>query len=125
MYLKLTRSGGHSYLQLLESFRNEEGKPQQRTVATLGRLHEVDGGIDSLLHGLQRVGPLHHSHLGVLGWLETVSVPEVDSASLTHQQLLPSMGALMDHRDAVDAIVPGLLRAQVRHGQGGAIRASV
>lgn len=36
MYLKLTRSGGHSYLQLVESFRNQEGKPRRRTVATLG-----------------------------------------------------------------------------------------
>ena len=41
MYLKLTRSGGHSYLQLVESFRNEDGKPRQRTIATLGRLDEV------------------------------------------------------------------------------------
>jgi len=54
MYLKLTRSGGHSYLQLVESFRNEDGKPRQRTVATLGRLDEVGGGVDSLLHGLLR-----------------------------------------------------------------------
>ena len=54
MYLKLTRSGGHSYAQLVESFRNEDGKPRQRTHATLGRLDEVGGGVDSLLHGLLR-----------------------------------------------------------------------
>ena len=30
------RSGGHSYVQLVESYRNEDGKPRQRTIATLG-----------------------------------------------------------------------------------------
>lgn len=25
MFIKLTRSGGHSYVQLVESYRNEEG----------------------------------------------------------------------------------------------------
>jgi len=53
------------------------------------------------------------SKLGVLRWLETVSIPEVDTASLTHQQLLRSMDALMDHRDAVDGVVAGLLRPLV------------
>jgi hypothetical protein len=53
------------------------------------------------------------SKLGVLRWLETVSIPEVDTASLTHQQLLRSMDALMDHRDAVDDVVAGLLRPLV------------
>jgi hypothetical protein len=47
MFLKPTRSGGHTYLQLVESFRNESGQPRQRTVATLGRLDEVGGGVDS------------------------------------------------------------------------------
>jgi len=50
------------------------------------------------------------SKLGVLRWLKTVNIPEVDTASPTHQQLLRSMDALMDHRDAVDGVVAGLLR---------------
>jgi hypothetical protein len=50
------------------------------------------------------------SKLGVLRWLETVSIPEVDTATLTHQQLLRSMDALMDHQEAVDDVVAGLLR---------------
>ena len=54
MFIRLTRPGGHSYLQLVKSFRNEEGKPRQRTVATLGRLDETGGGVDSLLNGLLR-----------------------------------------------------------------------
>ena len=45
------------------------------------------------------------SKLGVLRWLKTVSIPEVDSAALTHQQLLRSMDALMDHQEAVDDVV--------------------
>ena len=53
------------------------------------------------------------SKLGVLRWLETVSLPEVDTASLTHQQLLRSMDALMDHQSAVDAVVASLLRPLV------------
>ena len=50
------------------------------------------------------------SKLGVLRWLQTVSMPGVDTAKLTHQQLLRSMDALMDHQDAVDDCVAGLLR---------------
>ncbi len=54
MFLKPTKSGGHTYLQLVESYRNEAGQPRQRTVASLGRLDEVGGGLDSLLAGLLR-----------------------------------------------------------------------
>ena len=176
MFIKLTRAGGHSYLQLVESFRNEEGKPRQRTVATLGRLDETGGGVDSLLNGLLRAKgmpasaaappqvafesalalgdvwaldqlwkelgfdalhrvfrkaryttPVEHairvmvfnrlcdpeSKLGVLRWLETVSIPDLDVASLTHQHLLRSMDALMDHPEGVDDVVTGLLRPLV------------
>ena len=173
MFIKLTRSGGRCYVQLVESYRNEEGKPRQRTVATVGRLDEAGGAVDSLLNGLLRATgreapspappqvqfesalalgdvwaldqlwrelgfvslaavfrraryttPVEHvlrvmvfnrlcnpeSKLGVLRWLETVSVPEVDTAELTHQQLLRSMDALMDHQEAVDEVVASLLR---------------
>ena len=173
MFIKLTRSGSHTYAQLVESFRDVNGKPRQRTVATLGRIDESDGAVDSLLTGLLRARgkstdltaapqvefesalalgdvwaldqlwrelgfdslggvfrkaryttPVEHalrvmvfnrlcdpeSKLGVLRWLETVSIAQVDTASLTHQQLLRSMDALMDHQDAVDDVVAGLLR---------------
>lgn len=173
MFIKLTRSGGHTYAQLVESFRDEHGKPRQRTVATIGRVDEVDGQVDSLLSGLLRAkgrslgetsvpqvrfesalalgdvwaldqlwhelgfdrlagvfrrarftNPIEHalrvmvfnrlcdpdSKLGVLRWLQTVSMPGIDAEALTHQQLLRSMDALMDHQDAVDECVAGLLR---------------
>lgn len=37
-------------------------------------------------------------------------MPGVDLATLTHQQLLRSMDALMDHQAAVDDCIAGLLR---------------
>ena len=55
MFIKLTRSGGRSYAQLVESFRDEQGRPRQRTLATLGRSDEVGGQVDALLQGLLRV----------------------------------------------------------------------
>ena len=53
MFIKVTQSGNRRYAQLVESFRNEEGKPRQRTVCTLGRL-EVGGEVDTLMASLQR-----------------------------------------------------------------------
>ena len=176
MFIKLTRSGGHSYVQLVESYRNEEGKPRQRSVATLGRVDESGGGVDSMLNGLLRAKglpaaaaappqiafesalalgdvwaldqlwkelgfgalarvfrkaryttPIEHairvmvfnrlcdpeSKLGVLRWLETVSIPDVDVQGLTHQHLLRSMDALMARPDGVDEVITGLLRPLV------------
>jgi transposase len=173
MFIKLTRSGERTYAQLVESFRDEHGKPRQRTVATLGRIDEADGQVDALLNGLLRakgrpVGDgaapqvrfesalalgdvwaldcLWHelgfsglgaifrrarfstavehalrvmvfnrlcdpeSKLGVLRWLLSVSMPGIDVAKLSHQHLLRSMDALMDHQQAVDDCVAQLLR---------------
>ena len=50
------------------------------------------------------------SKLGVLRWLTSVSMPDIDGDKLTHQQLLRSMDALMDHQAAVDDCVAALLR---------------
>ena len=47
MFIKLTKSGGHTYVQLVESYRDESSRPRQRTVCTLGRLDEVGGQVDS------------------------------------------------------------------------------
>ena len=52
MFIKVTQSGSRRYAQLVESFRNVEGKPRQRTVCALGRLEaggEVDTQIASML----------------------------------------------------------------------------
>jgi transposase len=50
------------------------------------------------------------SKLGVLRWLETVAMPGIDTESITHQHLLRSMDALMEHQDEVDRVVTRLLR---------------
>ena len=176
MFTKLTRSGGHTYVQLVESYRDETGRPRQRTVSTLGRLDESGGQVDSLLKGLLRAKgmpssmgeppqvafestlalgdvwaldqlwkelgfdalasvfrraryttPVEHairvmvfnrlcdadSKLGVLRWLQTVSMPQVEVEALTHQHLLRSLDALMDHQEAVDDLVAKLLRPLV------------
>ena len=173
MFLKVSSSGGHRYVRLVESFRNENGQPRQRTVATLGRLDESGGPVDALLNALLRakgrpagegdpsqvrfesalalgdvwtLDALWHelgfhglgaifrrarfttavehairvmvfnrlcnpdSKLGVLRWLHTVSMPGIEVDKLTHQHLLRSMDALMDHQQAVDDCVAHLLR---------------
>jgi len=53
------------------------------------------------------------SKLGVLRWLQTVAIPDIEVKAVTHQQLLRSMDALMDNQDAVDGVVAGLLRPLV------------
>ena len=175
MYVKITNSGARRYVQLVESFRDDSGKVKKRTVATLGRLDQLGGELDSVINGLLKVagreplgakapppsvsfesaralgdvwaltelwkelgfGELRRvfrrrrhttdvealirvmvlnrlcdpdSKLGVVRWLETVALPEVEVAGITHQQLLRSMDALMDHQCEVDAVVAGLLR---------------
>ncbi|GMV02989.1 MAG: IS1634 family transposase [Burkholderiaceae bacterium] len=173
MFVKLTRSGPRTYVQLAESFRDNQGKPRQRTLATLGRLDESGGQVDAVLDALLRAKgrargdraapqvrfesalalgdvwaldelwrelgfdqlagvfrrarhttPVEQalrvmvfnrlcdpdSKLGVLRWLQTVRVGSMRTEAITHQQLLRSMDALMDHQEAVDACVASLLR---------------
>lgn len=173
MFVKLTRSGSRTYVQLVESFRDDDGKPRQRTLATLGRIDESGGQVDAVLDALLRAKgrargdgaapqvrfesalalgdvwvldelwrelgfdqlagvfrraryttPVEHalrvmvfnrlcdpdSKLGVLRWLQTVRIGSMRTEAITHQQLLRSMDALMDHQEAVDAYVASLLR---------------
>ena len=53
MFIKVTKSGARRYAQLVESFRNDEGQPRQRTICTLGRL-EPGGDVDTLIASLRR-----------------------------------------------------------------------
>ena len=53
MFIKVTQTGNRRYAQLVESFRNVEGKPRQRTICTLGRL-EPGSEVDTLIASLQR-----------------------------------------------------------------------
>lgn len=176
MFVKITCSGSRRYLQLVEAYRDEFGKPKQRTVATLGRLDQMGDQLDQVMAGLARAtgkslpaeitptiafesarafgdvwaltelwheqgfdrlrrvfGRTRHamdveallrimvfnrlcdpeSKLGVLRWLETVSLPGLLLESVSHQQLLRAMDALVDQREAVERTVAGLLRPLV------------
>lgn len=55
MYVKVTRSGPRRYVQLVESYRDIEGKVKQRTIATLGRLDQMDSVLDAVIAGLMKV----------------------------------------------------------------------
>ena len=177
MFIKVTKSGSRRYVQLVEAFRDEVGAPKQRTVATLGRLDQLNSGLESVISGLLRVtgrAPSERpeaphvsfdaardfgdvwtltelwnslgfdrlrtifrrtrhaidveallrvmvfnrlcdpdSKLGVLRWLERVSLPGIDSATLEHQHLLRAMDALVDHHEEVEQVLSGLLRPLV------------
>jgi hypothetical protein len=55
MYTRITRSGGRSYLQLVEGYRTDTGTVRQRIVATLGRLDQLEPKhLDPLIQGLNR-----------------------------------------------------------------------
>jgi len=55
MFTRVTSNGGRSYLQIMESYRNDEGKPRVRVVANLGRIDTMkDGQLDALIRGLSR-----------------------------------------------------------------------
>ena len=176
MFVKITSSGSRRYLQLVEAYRDDLGKPRQRTVATLGRLDQVGDQLDQVITGLARAtgrtlpaveppsitfetarafgdvwaltelwhelgfdrlrqafGRTRHaidieallrimvfnrlcdpeSKLGVLRWLETVSLPGLSLESVSHQQLLRAMDALVDQQAAVEKTVAQLLRPLV------------
>lgn len=172
MFIKITKSGTRKYVQLVEAARNESGQPRQRTVATLGRLDQMDRSLETILQGLLRatgrqapekvidvvefesarafgdVWALNclwselgfdrltdfldrkgrsvsnsalvksmvfnrlcdpESKLGLLRWLETVSIPGVDANEVTHQRLLRSMDLLDANSESIDTLMSDLL----------------
>ena len=177
MFIKVTHSGPRRYVQLVEAYRDAQGRPKQRTVATLGRLDQLGCELESVISGLMRVTgkappeppaaplvtfapardfgdvwalselwnslgfdrlrktfrPTRHtidvealirvmvlnrlcdpdSKLGVLRWLQTVTLPGVMAQSIDHQHLLRAMDALVDHKDEVDDVLSALLRPLV------------
>ncbi|MDQ5846325.1 MAG: IS1634 family transposase [Acidobacteriota bacterium] len=179
MFIKVTHSGPRRYVQLVEAYRDDKGRPKQRTVATLGRLDQLGCELESVISGLMRVTgkslpepppvpvvtfepardfgdvwaltelwnslgfdrlrktfrPTRHtidvealirvmvlnrlcdpdSKLGVLRWLQTVTLPGVMAESIDHQHLLRAMDALVDHKDEVDDVLSSLLRPMVDH----------
>ncbi len=55
MFIKVTASGPRRYVQLVEAYRDDQGRPKQRTVATLGRLDQLSAELESVISGLLRV----------------------------------------------------------------------
>ncbi len=55
MFVKVTASGPRRYVQLVEFYRDDAGRVKKRTVATLGRLDQLAGGLDSVIDGLLKV----------------------------------------------------------------------
>lgn len=183
MFVKITKSGPRRYVQLVEAYRDSDGRPKQRTVATLGRLDQPGSGLESIVSGLARVTggappeteqpkeaaapptvkfdptrsygdvwaltELWHSlgfdaltrvfqstkheinvealirlmvinrlcdpesKLGVLRWLQTVALPNLSIKVVEHHHLLRAMDALVEHSEAVDKVLVGLLRPLV------------
>ena len=178
MYVKVTTSGPRRYVQLLESFRDSNGRVKKRTVATLGRLDHLRDDLDCVIDGLLKVAGRETSNsssapigaaslsfesaralgnvwvltqlwkdigfsnlrkvfrrtkhtidvealirlmvfnrlcdpdskLGVLRWVQTVALPDVQLEAVSHQHLLRAMDALMDHQAAVDSVAADSLR---------------
>ena len=63
MYTRISKSGGRSYLQLVEGHRDAEGKVRIKVVANLGRLDRLSPEkLDPLINGLNRaVGRLENT----------------------------------------------------------------
>ena len=55
MFVNVTHSGPRSYVQLVEAYRDDAGRPKQRTVATLGRLDQLNSELESVISALLRV----------------------------------------------------------------------
>lgn len=56
MYIRTSRSGGRTYLRLVESFRDEHGRVQQRQIAQLGRADDwTEEKVETLVSGLRRL----------------------------------------------------------------------
>jgi len=177
MFIKVTTSGARRYVQLVEAYRDDNGRPKQRTVATLGRLDQLNSELESVISGLLRVtgkslpeapptpsvtfesardfGDVwaltelwnslgfdrlrqifrrtRHtidvealirvmvfnrlcdpdSKLGVLRWLETVTLPGIMAETIEHHHLLRAMDAMVAHQEEVDHVLAGLLRPLV------------
>jgi transposase len=172
MYTRISRSGGRSYLQIVEGYRSDSGAVRQRVIANLGRLDRLEPShLDPLINGLNRalgraepvavsveydsarafgdVYALHalwgelgfadvvrralrssrrgfdaealvramvfnrlcaaDSKLGCLEWLDTVAIPGMPE-TVTHDQLLRTMDALMEHAEVIESRIGEQLR---------------
>ena len=174
MFVKVTKSGPRRYVQLVEAYRDAQGRPKQRTLVTLGRLDQIDNALNSVHVGLSRIlgvnteatfdngtaafdssrtfgdvwaldqiwkqlgldrlrGVLQqrsrhridlesllrimvfnrlcdaNSKLGVLRWLQCVSLPDMNLRSVDHHQLLRTMDALIEYQEVIGQVLAGVV----------------
>ncbi len=56
MYIRASRSGGHTYLRLVESYRDKSGQVRQRQIAQLGRADKLkEKDVEGLIGSLRRL----------------------------------------------------------------------
>jgi hypothetical protein len=55
VFIKLTRRGPNEYVQLVEAYRDDAGRPKQRTVASLGCFDQINTELNSVISELLRV----------------------------------------------------------------------
>jgi len=55
VFSKVTYSGPDRYVQLIEAYRDDAGRPKQRAVVTLGRHDRLNSEFDSVIWGLLRI----------------------------------------------------------------------
>jgi hypothetical protein len=96
MFVKLARSRGHTYAQLVESFRDANSQPRQRNLLTLGRVDENGGQVDKVLQSLLKArghGPpalqQRHGDSPLLSWLAMkLSRTQIELVCKLGQQLV-------------------------------------
>jgi hypothetical protein len=66
MYIKITKSGPRRYVQLVDSFRDGDGRARQRTVANFGRLEQMTNNVESIVKGLLKATGNSVPEAGVL-----------------------------------------------------------
>ncbi len=55
MYTRITKSGPRRYLQLVQGYRDANGKAKQKVIANLGRIDQLEAeDMEALIKGLQR-----------------------------------------------------------------------
>ena len=65
MFLRVKKTTNHSYLQIVESYR-EAGRVRQRVIGTIGRMEELEarGQVDQLLRSLAKYSKRYCFWLG-------------------------------------------------------------
>lgn len=115
MFTRISQSGGRSYLQLVESFRNAAGQPRQRVVANLGRLDQLTPkDLDPLINGLDRA----------LG-RQRIAAPSVEFVTAKSLGDVYALHALWAELGLADAVRRSLRSSRRRFDAEALIRAMV